>query len=132
VNAEGRSNHNNNHVYVPRGRGRSSGNRGRGSRSGRGAYHQAWSTYEEAPLMDPSVTSTGTRGDEYADYPADYTTLPPMYPVTEFIMPYVTNYSYPAVFAQPSGTLVDESLFSVGYFPPPDEATLTQMIRMQM
>jgi len=134
---EAKTNNSDNHVYVPRGRGRSNGggggNRGRGGRSdkrsGRGSYQNNWVNYNGGLLLGETSPELKGVGDEYADYSTDYTTLPPMYPVTEFIMPYLFT---PVFTPQPSGALVEETQITTSAYVPVDEAVLSDMIRKQM
>jgi hypothetical protein len=70
----------------------------------------------------------------FEDYPAYYTTLPPLYPMTEFVMPYTNDAFYSTNFSPPLGTAVvadDDAQLVAGYVPV-DDAVLLEMVRKQM
>jgi len=116
-------------------RGRTGPTRGRGGpRNGRGTH---WN-HHNGRDGDGSIASPIPRGDEYNDYPAEYTSLTSLYP-SEFIMPYVTNGFYPAPFTPPATGGVVEDPTAAGLIPPPtayppgvDGVILVDLVRKQM
>lgn len=107
-------------VYPARGRGRGgahTGGRGRGRRRG------GWASYYDETDGDASSYGIVT------DFPAgDYTTLPPMYPMTEYLMPYNATTYY-------TGTpVVDDAAAAVVALIPaePADTALLEMVKKQM
>jgi hypothetical protein len=111
-------------------RGGAGGPRGGGGRgyrgSGRGGYRRYNSNGEDAH---------STPNGEFHDFPADFTTLPSMYPVTpEFIMPYVSapQAFYPVTFVPPPASAVVDDAQLNAAFVPVDEAVVVDMVRKQV
>lgn len=112
-------------------RGGSGGMRGRGAPLGRGGsrgggYYRRQYRDENDPL------SSSAPGGDYTDYPPEFTTLAPVFPVVpEFIMPYVTPAYYQAPFTPPACAVVEDGQIASS-FVPVDQAIVTEMVKKQM
>lgn len=116
------------HNYQPRGRGRANNSvRGGGRSRQRGGHY--WS-YRDAPASE-NILSAQNGHEDYQDYPADYTTLPPLYPMTEFVMPYTNEAYYPTGYTPPQGPVVEDPQLAAGYVPV-EASILLEMVKKQM
>lgn len=139
LNLDGPTNDERSNVnYLPRGRGGRATNNGIRGRGGRGRFgtSQYWGYSREnsSPSEIIIATSPQGHGEEFCqDFPADYTTLPPLYPMTEFVMPYSTDpyYAARAPNYTPPQASVDEAQLVSGYVPV-DATVLLEMVKKQM
>ncbi|CAL8132562.1 unnamed protein product [Orchesella dallaii] len=89
-----------------------------------------------APLSPAAVPVVN--GENYADFPSDFTTLVPMYPaVTEFVMPYVWNgympSAAPAATVPAAAAVVQDAQIASAFGPPPvDNIIIAELVRKQI